>query len=34
MMEGQGLAGPLAETGIFPGAAKQMFRVGEETGNA
>jgi type IV pilus assembly protein PilC len=32
MMEGQGLAGPLAETGIFPGAAKQMFRVGEETG--
>jgi type IV pilus assembly protein PilC len=32
MMEGQGLAAPLAETGIFPGAAKQMFRVGEETG--
>ena len=32
MMEGQGLAGPLSETGIFPGAAKQMFRVGEETG--
>jgi type IV pilus assembly protein PilC len=32
MMEGQGLAGPLAETGLFPGAAKQMFRVGEETG--
>jgi type IV pilus assembly protein PilC len=32
MMQGQGLAGPLAETGIFPGAAKQMFRVGEETG--
>jgi type IV pilus assembly protein PilC len=32
MMEGQGLAGPLAETKIFPGAAKQMFRVGEETG--
>jgi type IV pilus assembly protein PilC len=32
MMEGQGLAAPLAETQIFPGAAKQMFRVGEETG--
>ena len=32
MMEGQGLAGPLADTKIFPGAAKQMFRVGEETG--
>lgn len=32
MMEGQGLAGPIARTGLFPGAAKQMFRVGEETG--
>ena len=32
MMEGKGLAGPLAETGLFPGAARQMFRVGEETG--
>jgi len=32
MMEGRGLAGPLAETGLFPGAAHQMFRVGEETG--
>lgn len=32
MMEGHGLAGPLARTGLFPGAAKQMFRVGEETG--
>ena len=32
MMEGQGLADPLAQTGIFPAAAKQMFRVGEETG--
>jgi type IV pilus assembly protein PilC len=32
MMEGQGLAGPLARTGLFPGAARQMFRVGEETG--
>jgi type IV pilus assembly protein PilC len=32
MMEGQGLSGPLARTGLFPGAARQMFRVGEETG--
>ena len=32
MMEGKGLAGPLADTGLFPGAARQMFRVGEETG--
>ncbi|HEV3168042.1 MAG TPA: type II secretion system F family protein [Isosphaeraceae bacterium] len=32
MMEGNGLAGPLAETGVFPAAAQQMFRVGEETG--
>jgi type IV pilus assembly protein PilC len=32
MMEGQGLAVPLARTGLFPGAARQMFRVGEETG--
>ncbi|MBW4077379.1 MAG: type II secretion system F family protein [Acidobacteria bacterium] len=32
MMEGQGLAGPIARTGLFPGAAKQMIRVGEETG--
>jgi type IV pilus assembly protein PilC len=32
MMEGQGLAAPIARTGLFPGAAQQMFRVGEETG--
>jgi type IV pilus assembly protein PilC len=32
MMEGQGLAEPLSRTGLFPGAARQMFRVGEETG--
>jgi type IV pilus assembly protein PilC len=32
MLSGQGLAGPLARTGLFPGAARQMFRVGEETG--
>jgi type IV pilus assembly protein PilC len=32
MMEGAGLAQPLAETKLFPAAARQMFRVGEETG--
>jgi type IV pilus assembly protein PilC len=32
MMEGQGLSQPIARTGLFPGAARQMFRVGEETG--
>lgn len=32
MMQGEGLAGPLARTGLFPGAAQQMFRIGEETG--
>jgi type IV pilus assembly protein PilC len=32
MLQGEGLAGPLAETGLFPGAARQMIRVGEETG--
>jgi type IV pilus assembly protein PilC len=32
MMEGGGFAKPLARTGLFPGAAKQMFKVGEETG--
>jgi len=31
-MEGQGLAGPVSRSGLFPGAARQMFRVGEETG--
>ena len=31
-MEGQGLSEPIARTGLFPGAARQMFRVGEETG--
>jgi type IV pilus assembly protein PilC len=29
---GQGFAGPLTNTGLFPTAAHQMFRVGEETG--
>jgi type IV pilus assembly protein PilC len=33
MMRGEGLAGPLAATGLFPGAARQMFTVGESTGN-
>jgi type IV pilus assembly protein PilC len=32
MMQGQGLAEPIAMTGLFPAAARQMFRVGEETG--
>jgi type IV pilus assembly protein PilC len=33
MLQGAGLAGPLAETGLFPAAARQMFRVGEDTGS-
>lgn len=32
MMRGEGLAGPLIATGLFPPSAKQMFRVGENTG--
>ena len=32
MLEGGGFARPMADTGLFPGAAKQMFKVGEETG--
>jgi type IV pilus assembly protein PilC len=32
MLRGEGLAGPIAETGLFPAAARQMFRVGEDTG--
>jgi type IV pilus assembly protein PilC len=32
MLDGGGLAGPLGRTGLFPAAARQMFRVGEETG--
>ena len=32
MMEGNGLSEPLLKTGLFPSAARQMFRVGEETG--
>jgi len=33
IMEGQGVAGPLARTGLFPGTATQMLRVGEDTGS-
>jgi len=32
MMRGAGFSAPLATTDLFPGAAKQMFKVGEETG--
>jgi type IV pilus assembly protein PilC len=32
MLRGEGLAGPLGATKLFPGAARQMFRVGEDTG--
>jgi type IV pilus assembly protein PilC len=32
MMRGEGLAQPLADTGLFPASARQMFKVGESTG--
>jgi type IV pilus assembly protein PilC len=32
MIRGEGLAQPLTDTGLFPAAARQMFRVGEDTG--
>ena len=32
MLEGSGFTQPLIDTELFPGAARQMFRVGEETG--
>ena len=32
MLRGEGLAGPLAASGLFPAAARQMFKVGEDTG--
>ncbi len=32
MLEGEGLAGPVTDTGLFPKAATQMMRVGEDTG--
>lgn len=31
-MRGEGLAGPLNASGLFPPSAKQMFKVGESTG--
>jgi type IV pilus assembly protein PilC len=33
MMRGEGLATPLAATGLFPASARQMLRVGESTGS-
>lgn len=33
MLEGQGIAGPLGRTNLFPGTATQMLRVGEDTGS-
>lgn len=32
MLEGRGIAGPLADSQLFPKTATQMLRVGEETG--
>jgi type IV pilus assembly protein PilC len=32
MMRGEGLAGPLADSDLFPSAARHMFLVGESTG--
>lgn len=32
MLRGEGLARPLNATGLFPAGARQMFRVGENTG--
>ncbi len=32
MLEGRGFSDPLIESELFPGAARQMFKVGEETG--
>jgi type IV pilus assembly protein PilC len=32
MLRGEGLAKPLSDSGLFPPSAKQMFRVGENTG--
>ena len=33
MLEGQGLAGPISATKLFPSMATQMMRVGEDTGS-
>jgi type IV pilus assembly protein PilC len=32
MLRGEGVSGPLSDTGLFPSAAAQMLRVGENTG--
>lgn len=32
MLKGEGLAAPLIDSGLFPPSARQMFRVGENTG--
>jgi type IV pilus assembly protein PilC len=32
VMRGDGLARPISDTGLFPGASGQMLRVGEESG--
>ena len=32
MLRGEGMAGPIAATGLFPGGVCQMIRVGEDTG--
>jgi type IV pilus assembly protein PilC len=32
MLKGRGLAEPVAQSGLFASAARQMFRVGEDTG--
>lgn len=32
MLEGEGIARPIADTGLFPGSITQMMRVGEDTG--
>lgn len=32
MIQGDGIAGPIAATGLFPASAVQMIRVGEESG--
>jgi type IV pilus assembly protein PilC len=32
MLRGEGLAGPLNQSGLFPPSARQMFKVGESTG--
>jgi type IV pilus assembly protein PilC len=33
MLSGEGVAGPLSATDLFPAAAQQMLRVGEDTGS-